>query len=263
MTNCGKRDVGRRMNRSNSLARPTSAAAIGLVLAAMFAAVAQRALAQSPPESSWPPPTETIVVTAAPAASPMPVPSSENASSGICDGFLPPEPRGKQAGGTTLFWYHVTSGGEVRDVRLYRSSGNSTLDAAALACANGAYRRPAIISGTPADVVSIGAVDWAHTPSPDFEAGPDGHNHDCRMWYPPVAVRNGQQGSVTVGFRIGTDGSTTDATIVDSSGSRALDSASLKCVAAFRYFPSYQNDQPVQADRSVRFVWRLIGFPNQ
>lgn len=224
--------------------------------------------AQSSPGTIWPPPTDTIVVTGARLSGGRrhigeygitPTGRQWNASSRTCDGFLPPGLTIKQPAGTTLFWYRVTSNWMVHDISLFRSSGNSALDTAALACAYGSYTRPAVVAGKVSDVVAIGAVNWAHFATPEFEPGPDGTGQNCfRQYYPPNAVREQEQGSAIIGYRVAVDGSVTDATVVSSSGTGSLDEASLKCVAGLRYFPAYQNNQPIELDKSIRIVWQLM-----
>jgi protein TonB len=75
--------------------------------------------------------------------------------------------------------------------------------------------------------------------------------------YPPMAVRLGKEGTVTLSISVSASGAVTDATIVNSSGIDELDQAAVQWVKAhWRYKPAIRNGQPsagtVQAN--VRFT---------
>lgn len=213
--------------------------------------------------SDWvpPAPTEDMVVTAS-GGRPNPAPPPEfhpppiGAPTG-CDKFLPSGLTIPQSSNGTLFSYRQSSDGQVHDATLLRSSGNNDLDKAALACANGSHLHLEIVGGIPAAISWVGGIDWARPGHPFFEPTPDGAINLCRFYYPPDAIRRNQQGTVVVGFRIAADGSVNDGIIVQSSGSRALDRASQKCVESYRYFPAKRNEQPVEIDRASRVIWRI------
>lgn len=79
-----------------------------------------------------------------------------------CDGFLPPGVTYTPGWvHSTLISYRLTATGDIRDVALYRSSGNNDLDKAALACIGNRHTEPVMVAGTPADISWIGGVSWA------------------------------------------------------------------------------------------------------
>lgn len=61
--------------------------------------------------------------------------------------------------------------------------------------------------------------------------------------YPPVARKNGLEGTVLVSFRIAKDGSALDIHVTESSGSGILDEAAMEAVKMGKDYPSV--DQPV------------------
>lgn len=73
-----------------------------------------------------------------------------------------------------------------------------------------------------------------------------GRAHDCQSYYPPIAQRLNQEGTVRVSFTITPDGSVSDPKVVESSGHDSLDQAALRCVPGWHYKPAMQNGAPVQ-----------------
>jgi protein TonB len=61
--------------------------------------------------------------------------------------------------------------------------------------------------------------------------------------YPPVARKNGLEGTVLVSFRIAEDGSALDIHVAESSGSGILDEAAVEAVKKGKAYPSV--NQPV------------------
>jgi TonB family protein len=173
-----------------------------------------------------------------------------------CDSFLPPEARRPRDDFSTWFSFRVTENGELSDVALFKSSGNGDLDRAGLECAKHIHAQPITVSGTPTEVSWVMAYNWRFpTQRSSFtNPSPSGDSHTC-SGYPPEARRLDQEGPVTVAFHIAVDGSTKDLTIARSSGSSALDEASLACVAAYKYYPATQNGQPVEIDQLAQIVW--------
>ena len=57
-----------------------------------------------------------------------------------------------------------------------------------------------------------------------------GRTHECQRFYPPLAQRLNQEGTVTVEFHISADGTVSDPKVIESSGFDSLDQAALKCV---------------------------------
>jgi periplasmic protein TonB len=88
-----------------------------------------------------------------------------------------------------------------------------------------------------------------------------GRPHACPSdkWYPPIAVRLGEEGTTTVAFKIMTDGSVAEAAVADSSGHSDLDDAALRCVSGWRYNPAMQNGQPVAVPWKTSVKWNLRG----
>lgn len=176
-----------------------------------------------------------------------------------CDSFLPAGATVPPGSDPTLFEYRLAADGTVSGASLLRSSGNDMLDRAALACANRTHRQEAMVAGAP--IRWTGGIFWSGAWHGFFDPGPDGMiAARCEISFPQDAIRHRQQGDVIVGFRIATDGTTKDETVIRSSGSALLDEASRRCVHTFRYFPARQIELPVELDKSARIEWRIVGF---
>jgi TonB family protein len=171
-----------------------------------------------------------------------------------CDGFVQGDV--SQTGATTTFVsYRLTLTGDLRDLTLYRSSGNAALDAAAIACAAVTRIPPMKIDGKPTEITWIGGVAWNSNWRTFHELAPDGTYHACLQWYPREAVRKGQRGAVAVKFHIAVDGGVRDVVITGSSGFPLLDNATVECVSTWKYFPATQNGIRVQLDSVSTLTW--------
>jgi protein TonB len=158
----------------------------------------------------------------------------------------------------TLFWARITPDGKMRDVRLYKSSGDDNLDKSILRCAKGAHYGPVKVGGAPTEFTWVTGYFWWLQSSSFAPASPTGGAAgSCppRRYYPLVAVRLHLEGKTTVSYRIAIDGTTRYAKVTESSGHPVLDQASLDCVSAFKYFPALRSGQPVELDRSVSIKW--------
>lgn len=63
--------------------------------------------------------------------------------------------------------------------------------------------------------------------------------------YPPISLRLGEQGSVTVAIDVGPSGAVVDVRVLRSSGSRRLDEAAREGVRAWRFEPATRGGAPV------------------
>jgi len=85
-----------------------------------------------------------------------------------------------------------------------------------------------------------------------------GRAHTCtNMPYPAVAQRLGQEGTTTLAFKIGTDGSVSNPSVSKSSGFDSLDSAALSCVGHWRYTPQKVDGNPVETTWTANVVWKI------
>src|SRR5215469_12964307 len=77
-----------------------------------------------------------------------------------CDIFLPTGIAVPPTAAPTLFSFRLATDGTYHDIALYRTSGNSDLDKAALACADVSYLTPVVQAGSPIEINWIEAVAW-------------------------------------------------------------------------------------------------------
>jgi periplasmic protein TonB len=86
-----------------------------------------------------------------------------------------------------------------------------------------------------------------------------GRPHACGQdYYPAISVRLGEQGTTTLAFHIGVDGSVKDLAVAESSGSERLDEAAMKCASRWRYKPATgEGGQPIEVGWKSRVVWDL------
>ena len=97
----------------------------------------------------------------------------------------------------------------------------------------------------------------AVTPADIALPAPAGAPHECKGYYPSLAMRWLQKGTMLVSMRIGTDGRVENIGVAKSSGYSRLNEAGLDCVRNWVYSPARRNGQPVAALHTVEIVWRF------
>jgi bla regulator protein blaR1 len=75
--------------------------------------------------------------------------------------------------------------------------------------------------------------------------------------WPAQSLRDGNTGTVTLGFLIGADGNVLDSTIYKSSGYVPLDEAARNGIRLCKFTPGTEAGQPVQAWVKIQYVWTL------
>jgi protein TonB len=78
-----------------------------------------------------------------------------------------------------------------------------------------------------------------------------------RPEYPRNAQRNGDTGTVTLAFLIGTDGKVIESKVEKSSGSRELDRAAQAGLSLCRFQPGTVDGVPYQSWTRMQYVWNL------
>lgn len=76
-----------------------------------------------------------------------------------------------------------------------------------------------------------------------------------RPVYPDEELKQNRQGTVTLRFLIGADGTVKDSRVVTSSGYPALDEAARVGIAKCSFHPALLEGKPVDAWTLVQYVW--------
>jgi TonB family protein len=134
------------------------------------------------------------------------------------------------AQGSAIVKFHITADGAVKDPTIAKSTGNSDLDQAALACASAWRYKPGTRDGVAVDWPWEANVTWMITSAENPPPSPCG-----RYAKVTADMLSGIRGETDVSFRILRDGSVTEAGTVRSSGNDALDQAALTCITAMRF----------------------------
>jgi len=102
------------------------------------------------------------------------------------------------------------------------------------------------------------AVVAPHVPV-HIPAGTDPKKYCSRTpEYPSLSKRNSEEGTVTLEFVIGADGSVLESKIVQSSGHARLDEAARSSLAANCHFkPATDDGTPAKTVQQMKYVWRL------
>ncbi|MES3024575.1 MAG: energy transducer TonB [Pseudomonadota bacterium] len=102
------------------------------------------------------------------------------------------------------------------------------------------------------------ATDVPTTPAPPAQEPLAKPKQSCaKPVYPRASLRHEQQGTVTLAFLIGTDGTVQDSRIVKSSGFPLLDTAAVEGISKCQFKPARENDAPKAAWMRMQYVWSL------
>ena len=113
---------------------------------------------------------------------------------------------------------------------------------------------PAASPPAPRTTPPVASVAPAPLTPPSFNAS---YLRNPAPRYPPVARRNGEQGTVTLRVLVSRDGVPARVSIEKTSGSRHLDAAALETVQGWRFVPARSGTDAVEAWVLVPIVFRL------
>ncbi|MBI3286316.1 MAG: energy transducer TonB [Burkholderiales bacterium] len=75
--------------------------------------------------------------------------------------------------------------------------------------------------------------------------------------YPKAALMNEEAGTVVLSVLVGADGNVVDSKVEKSSGSKALDKATMKIYTSCKFKPGAKDGKPQQAWTKFEYVWSL------
>jgi periplasmic protein TonB len=110
---------------------------------------------------------------------------------------------------------------------------------------------PVMIEPTPPAHETVAAMAARMDPKHPLHIGAD--------YYPPSAIRGGQEGRCVVQVAVAANGQITYSSLQASSGFPLLDEACLSAVRGQRLLPATRDGKPIQSDVSLPIVWKLTG----
>ena len=175
--------------------------------------------------------------------------------------------------GVSKVSFKIQQDGAVSDTSLLASSGNGTLDHAALLCINEMRFDVSRAKLPTSGIVKSVSVNWSADLPHDTKKIAEKQPQDPLAaklpggTTPPLLVQfsmcgkpsgsaSGVAGPTEVSFKVGIDGTVKDIAVTKSSGSQALDNVTLSCVAAWKYTPATKDGKPLEADWSEHMDWQ-------
>ena len=176
------------------------------------------------------------------------------------------------AQGRVTLQFVISKKGDVKDVKVAKSSGNELLDNEALRVVSMSPAwTPGKVEGKPVDVLYTFPVvfklqgETDDVPFAVVEQKPTFGGNDTGMeftkWvfgqikYPEEAKEKQIQGRVTLQFTIAKDGNVKDVSVAKSSGSKILDDEAVRVVSMSpQWEPGKQNGEPV----NVKFTFPVV-----
>ncbi|NHZ62861.1 energy transducer TonB [Massilia genomosp. 1] len=101
-----------------------------------------------------------------------------------------------------------------------------------------------------AGLLMCGAAAAAEVPA-SFDAA------KCKAEYPKASLMNEEQGTVSMSFLVGPDGSVVESKLEKTSGFKNLDKAAIKSISACKFKPGTKDGAPAQTWTKVDYAWKL------
>ncbi|HEU4775566.1 MAG TPA: energy transducer TonB [Telluria sp.] len=79
----------------------------------------------------------------------------------------------------------------------------------------------------------------------------------CKAEYPKASLMNEEQGTVSMSFLVGPDGSVVESKLEKTSGFKNLDKAAIKSISACKFKPGTKDGAPAQTWTKVDSAWKL------
>ena len=80
---------------------------------------------------------------------------------------------------------------------------------------------------------------------------------NCKVDYPKASLMNEEQGTTSMSFLVGADGSVSESKLEKSSGFKGLDKAAIKTLSACKFKPGSKDGAPAQTWTKVDYAWKL------
>ena len=185
-----------------------------------------------------------------------PVPNGDHS----VESFYPDNARMLGQEGTVIVNFTVHTDGTLADVVVKTSSGNPSLDAAAVSAVSTWHYFPATRNGKPIEVRSAAAVQFKLRDNPQGPAPVTPFNviEAPAFAYPPDAILNKQQGSTGMGILLDENGNIVESRVMVSSGVASLDAAATKLVTQLWHFKAATlNGKPERSSVLLIVNWTL------
>jgi TonB family protein len=167
--------------------------------------------------------------------------------------------------GLTVLTYRVMPTGLLSDIAVAKSSGDKSLDDAALTCLHDIHYNNEDLDIPQSGIPGHALIDW----DSEFQRGsrpleqpfPQGLAPPTLLPGPSCeamdrARRPEHDGETALKFTIATDGSVRDIAVTQSSGTAALDEATKTCVAGWHFIAANTGGVPYAVKWSLRVLWR-------
>ena len=79
----------------------------------------------------------------------------------------------------------------------------------------------------------------------------------CKAEYPKASLMNEEQGTVSMSFLVGADGTVVESKVDKTSGFKSLDKAAVKSISACKFKPGTKDGAPAQTWTKVDYAWKL------
>ena len=80
---------------------------------------------------------------------------------------------------------------------------------------------------------------------------------NCKVDYPKASLMNEEQGTTSMSFLVGADGSVSESKLDKSSGFKGLDKAAIKTLSACKFKPGSKDGAAAQTWTKVDYAWKL------
>lgn len=179
----------------------------------------------------------------------------------LCLEAYPPEAVATHSEGIATVAFVITKDGSLREVRIEKSSGNDSLDAASIRCVETWKYRPVVRDGEAIELAWRAEVKWEITPDdapavPDLQFAEPPRN--CLEYY-RVPAQQLPRAKATVLRIVVYEGSVRQTFLLQTSGYAVLNDQAAECVKTWRYIPLMKDGRPIATDAVVQIPWNKSG----
>jgi TonB family protein len=176
--------------------------------------------------------------------------------------YYPKDAMARNAQGTVRLTFDVGVDGTVQNLKIGQSSGDASLDQAAITCASSWRYTPAMQNDKPIQKPWSASVIWALRGG-DTPAMIDPVLKEPR--HPVCAEAHGDPGRTTppmpanVVLQVSADGDVTSTGVWGSSGDKTFDAYAMSCAKQWKFRPATENGVPVKTLTHFWITW--LGAP--
>jgi TonB family protein len=161
--------------------------------------------------------------------------------------------------GITTLSFRIQPDGSITDAAVTHSSGDASLDHAAVVCVLSNHYDTSIMTLPAGGVPGHVDLEWGAAltlPSSDFVRPKPLNSHMCSLGV-GFMPKKARPAATILNYIIGVDGNVSDVHVAQTGGNDAFDNEAAICAAKWRYEPATQSGHPVVVKWAAEVEWQF------